>query len=91
MKKENELNQNDSNSIRNIEKKIISIIDEIRPYLNMDGGDISYVKYENGCLYVKMLGACAHCMAQDNTLNDGLLCMIQEEIPEVKEIINVLL
>ena len=91
MSKEQDLTTVHSNQMSDTEKKIIAIIDEIRPYLNMDGGDISFVKYEDGCLYVKMLGACAHCMAQDNTLNDGLLFMIQEEIPEVKEIVNVLL
>ena len=49
--------------------KIIEVIEEIRPYLNLDGGDISFVKYEDHCVYVKLLGACSHCMAQDETLN----------------------
>lgn len=74
-----------------IEKKIIDVIDEIRPYLNMDGGDISFVDYRDHCVYVKLLGSCSHCMAQDETLNHGLLFMIQEVVPEVEEIINVLL
>jgi len=71
--------------------KIIEVIEEIRPYLNLDGGDISFVKYEDHCVYVKLLGACSHCMAQDETLNQGILVMIQEVVPEVQEIINVLL
>lgn len=73
----------------NIEAKIIEIIEEIRPYLNLDGGDISFVKYEDNCVYVKLLGACAHCIGQDETLNNGILLLIQESVPEVKEIVNV--
>jgi Fe-S cluster biogenesis protein NfuA len=71
--------------------KIKELLEDIRPYLNMDGGDISFVKYENEYVYVKLLGACAHCIAQDETINDGILFMLQEEIPEIKGVINVLL
>lgn len=71
------------------EKKIIDIINGLRPYLNIDGGDIEFVKYEDNILYIKLIGNCAHCLMQDDTLNNGILKLIQEEIPEVKEIINV--
>lgn len=73
----------------NIEEKIKEMIEQIRPYLNMDGGDIEYIKYENNIVYIKLLGACTNCLLQDNTINDGLLSMFQDEIPEIKEIINV--
>ncbi|MCI8574980.1 MAG: NifU family protein [Bacilli bacterium] len=72
-------------------QKICELLDDIRPYLNMEGGDISFVKFEDGYVYVKLLGACSHCMAQDETLNNGILFMLQEEIPDIKGIINVLL
>lgn len=78
-------------TVKDTEEKIIKMLEDIRPYLNMEGGDISFVKYVDGFVYVKLLGACAHCMEQDNTLNDGILFMLQEEIPEIKGIINVLL
>lgn len=73
------------------EKKIIKILSDLRPYLNIDGGDIEFIKYENNTLYVKLTGNCAHCLMQDETLNVGILKMIQEEVPEVKDIINVAL
>ncbi len=73
----------------NIEEKIKELIDNIRPYLNMDGGDIEYVKYEDNYVYIKLNGACTNCLLQDNTINDGLLTMFQEEIPEIKGIINI--
>lgn len=73
----------------NVEEKIKEMIEQIRPYLNMDGGDIEYIKYENNIVYIKLLGACTNCLMQDNTINEGLLSMFQDEIPEIKEIINV--
>lgn len=73
----------------NIENKIKELIEQIRPYLNMDGGDIEYLKYEDKTVYIKLYGACAGCLMQDNTINDGLLTMFQEEIPEIKGIINI--
>lgn len=71
--------------------KIQEILNDIRPYLNMDGGDITFVKYEDGYVYVKLLGACTHCIGQDETLSNGVLFMLQDEIPEIKGVINVLL
>ena len=72
-----------------MEEKIKELIDNIRPYLNMDGGDVEYIKYEDGYVYIKLIGACTDCLLQDNTINDGMLQMFQEEIPEIKGIINV--
>jgi len=71
------------------EEKIKEMIEQIRPYLNMDGGDIEYIKYVDHYVYVRMYGACSNCIMQDNTLNDGLLVMFQEEIPEIEGIINI--
>lgn len=72
-----------------MEEKIIEIINDLKPYLNMDGGDIEYIKYEDGYVYVKLYGACSHCGYQDITLNDNILELIKESFPEVKGIINV--
>ena len=72
------------------ENIIKAVLEDLRPYLNMDGGDLEFVKYdeEEQTVYVKMFGACAMCMAQDDTLENGLLLAIQEHVPEVKTIIN---
>ena len=71
------------------EKKIIEIIEKIRPFLINDGGDISFVKYENNIVYVKMTGACSNCDMIDLTLKDGIEAAIQEEVPEVVEVVSV--
>ena len=72
-----------------MEEKIKELIENIRPYLIMDGGDIEFVKYEDGYVYIKMLGACTNCFARDVDINEGLTSMFQEEIKEVKGVINV--
>ena len=63
-----------------MENKIKSIIEEIRPYLNMDGGDIEFIKYEDKYVYVKLSGHCLDCMDQDFTLKNYILSMLQNEI-----------
>lgn len=76
-----------SNNLK--EQKIIDIINDLKPYLNNDGGDIEFIKYEDNYVYVKLYGACSHCNMQDYTLNNGILELIKESIPEVIGIINV--
>ena len=39
------------------EKQIVEILEKLRPYLQRDGGDVEYVKFEDGIVYVQMLGA----------------------------------
>ena len=72
-----------------IKNKILEIIETIRPYINMDGGDLEFIKYEDGYVYVKLTGACVGCMGMDDTLNNGLASTLQSEIPEIKGVINV--
>ena len=71
------------------EEKIKDIIDKLRPFLINDGGDIEFVKYEKNVVYIKMLGACAGCSLIDYTLKDGVETAIKEEVPSVKEVVNV--
>ena len=70
-------------------EKIIEVIDQLRPFLINDGGNIEFVKYEDGIVYIKMMGACADCSMIDLTLKDGIESAIKEEVPSVKEVINV--
>lgn len=73
----------------NAEQKIINIIETLKPFLINDGGNIEFVKYENNIVYIKMLGACANCHMLDLTLKEGIESTIKEEVPEVKEVINI--
>ena len=68
---------------------IKEIIEKIRPFLISDGGNIEFIKYEDNIVYVSLLGACAGCAMIDITLKDGIEELIINEIPEVKEVVNV--
>ena len=69
--------------------KIKEILDSLRPYLNMDGGDVEFIKYEEKIVYVKLTGACAACMFSDETIKNGLFEAIKSEVPEVEDVINI--
>ena len=72
-----------------IEERIISVIDNLRPYLLSDGGNIEFVKYEDGIVFIKLQGACANCSLLDLTLYDGIECVLKDEIPEIKGVVNI--
>lgn len=79
-----------SSSLSEIENKIVSILDaEIRPAVAMDGGDISFEKYEDGFVYLRMQGSCAGCPSSMMTLKMGVETRLKEAIPEIQEVIPV--
>lgn len=76
--------------MENIEEQIKTVINKLRPYLQRDGGDIEFVDFKEGIVYVKMLGACAGCSMLDQTLKDGVEQILLEEVPGVLEVQNIL-
>ncbi|HOP65452.1 MAG TPA: NifU family protein [Bacilli bacterium] len=72
-----------------MEEKIKNALDLIRPYLNEEGGDIEFVKYEDGYVYIKLLGGCATCPYRNETIKNGILEALKKDIPEIKGIINI--
>ncbi len=71
------------------EKKVKKVIDKIRPYIMRDGGDVEFIKIEDGIVYVRMLGACAGCSSLDTTLSDGIENLLLEEVPGIIGVENV--
>ena len=71
---------------KNMEDKIKEALDEIRPHLQMDGGDVEFVSFnkEEGILKVKLQGACLGCPMSRITLQEGIGKTVREKIPEVK-------
>ena len=57
---------------KEIEIKINEVLDKIRPYLENDGGSVKFNRYENGIVYVTLIGACAGCPMAASTLEDGI-------------------
>ena len=76
--------------MKKTEEKIKEIIDKLKPYLISEGGNIEFVKYEDNIVYIRMMGACANCEMLDLTLKDGIEASIISEIPEVKEVVNLI-
>lgn len=62
---------------------IKATIEKVRPFINRDGGDIEFVDFIDGIVYVNMKGACQDCIMIDSTLSDGIEIILQEEVPGV--------
>jgi Fe-S cluster biogenesis protein NfuA len=63
--------------------------DDVRPALQMDGGDIQLVKVEDDNIYVKLVGACSTCPSSVMTMRMGVENLLCEEFPALKELIEV--
>ena len=64
-------------------KFVKKTLNKIRPYLQGDGGDVDFVKFEDGIVYVKLLGACIGCASSDETIKGGIEVLLVEEVPGV--------
>ncbi len=70
----------------NIEKAL----DEIRPFLQSDGGDIALISIDNDAsVKVKLQGACVGCTVNQMTLKSGVEMTIKKYAPQIKEVINI--
>lgn len=71
-------------------EEVKTIIDEIRPALKADGGDVEIVDItEDGIVKLKLLGACGHCPMSTMTLKMGIEKRLKERVSEVKEVVAV--
>ena len=73
-----------------IELRIITLIDKIKPFIINDGGNLEFIRYENNIVYVKLSEACKDCSMIDITLKDGIEDMLINEIPEIKKVVSFL-
>lgn len=73
---------------KEIIEKVKEVIEKVRPYLQNDGGDVEFRRYENGVAYVKLVGACSNCPMAQMTLQDGIENAITSEVPEVIKVIG---
>jgi Fe-S cluster biogenesis protein NfuA len=69
------------------------VLDEIRPYIEADGGILEYVAIdyleEGPIVMVRMLGACAGCAMSAQTMTMGIEKLVKERFPEVQRVISV--
>jgi Fe-S cluster biogenesis protein NfuA len=73
-----------------VERRIQQILeDEIRPAVMMDGGDITFERFEEGTVYLSMKGSCTGCPSSTLTLKMGIENRLREAIPEVDEVVSL--
>ncbi len=70
-------------------EKVEKVIDEIRPFLQADGGNIELIEVQGGIVKVKLVGACGSCPMSQLTLKRGVEARLKAQVPEVKEVIAV--
>ncbi len=71
--------------INNIEKAL----DEIRPFLKSDGGNIELVDFSNDIVKVRLLGNCFDCSVNQMTLKNGVEMTIKKHVPSIKKVVSV--
>jgi Fe-S cluster biogenesis protein NfuA len=86
IKKAQEQGKEDNEIVQKI-KKILD--DEIRPAIAMDGGDCQFISFEEGIVQLQLQGACSTCPSATMTLKMGIESRLREDIPEVKEVVQV--
>ena len=68
---------------------IENALQEIRPFLKNDGGDISLVGVEKDIVKVKFEGACSTCTVNQMTLKSGVEMIIKKHVPEIQQVVSV--
>ena len=70
--------------------QVQKLLDDIRPALQADGGDVELVEVtDDGIVKVRLQGACGSCPMSQMTLKMGIEKRIKDEIPSVKEVVAV--
>ncbi|HJY12467.1 MAG TPA: NifU family protein [Flavobacterium sp.] len=70
---------------------VLLALDEIRPFLNSDGGDISLISIEDDKhVKVRLEGACISCSVNQMTLKAGVETTIKKYAPQIETVVNIM-
>ena len=72
------------------QENVETVLDELRPFLKADGGDVEVVEIDGPIVKVRLQGACGSCPSSTMTLKMGIERKLREAIPEVSEVVQVL-
>ncbi len=72
-----------------MKEKVAAVLEQIRPTLQADGGDVELVGVDEGVVSLKLTGACSGCPMASMTLKMGIERVLKGQIPEVKEVVAV--
>ena len=72
-----------------LNQRVETALEEIRPFLKSDGGDIALIGIEDATVKVQLLGACVGCAVNQMTLKQGVELTINKHAPEIQEVVSV--
>ena len=72
-----------------MKEKVEKALNDVRPHLQADGGDVELVDVENNIVKVRLKGACAGCPMSQMTLKQGIERYIKKQIPEIISVESV--
>ena len=77
-------------SSKNLLENVEKALEEIRPFLQNDGGNINLIGIENETVVkVQLIGACSTCTVNQMTLKSGVEMTIKKYAPQIKSVINI--
>jgi Fe-S cluster biogenesis protein NfuA len=71
---------------KSIQERVQEALDEIRPQIQMDGGDVELVAVEGQTVKVRLVGHCAGCPMAQMTLKNGIEAHLKSVVPEVQSV-----
>lgn len=74
--------------MESVRSRVLKALDEIRPFLKSDGGDIKLKSIRGKVVEVALEGSCVHCSVNQMTLKSGVEWTIKKYVPEIEEVIN---
>ena len=69
-----------------VEREVREALEDVRPHLQADGGDLEFVGIENGVVKVRLKGACAGCPMSQMTIKWGVENYLKKKIPGIKAV-----
>jgi Fe-S cluster biogenesis protein NfuA len=72
-----------------MKEKVEAVLNQIKPALQADGGDVELVDISDGVVKVRLTGACAGCPMSTMTLRMGIERVLKEQIPDIMEVVAV--
>jgi len=74
-----------------LEKKVKNVLEQIRPYLQADGGDVEFVNLaDDNTVQVRLMGMCGNCPHSQMTLKNGIETAMIRAIPEIRAVESVM-
>lgn len=71
------------------ETQILEVLEQIRPALHADGGDVEFLRFQDGVVHLRLMGACESCPISMVTLKEGIERRLRGAIPEVTGVVAV--